>query len=1007
MSKHPKIRLLSAIVTIAAGLFLGQFSVSDAFAQSYAQLQILLPGETPAPGTLGGKSGQPDTQTVGVPFSIRVRACDNSWNAQTSITSQIAISSSDETATLPSSAQMSAGEVQFMVTLNADGQFDFQASDLTDTTIPDATSSQVTTVLLQGFEFARINQKNQYAGQAMSISMWAVDSNGQPLNNYDGPVRLRELTSYGEGRITPSTVDLVNGHWSGQITMYRADETSINRGNVNIYALLDNDPTRNGTSDPFSVHPGTFSRVQIVVPGQTADPGSAAGLFGSAATQGAGQAFTVEVYATDDYWNPLPSGDTVRIISNDPLASTPVSGALSNGFRQFTLSLGTVGSQTLTVSDQSSGGITGMTSMGIPVIPNAINGFAVDTFATPVQAGDSVSVTIRAVDNSGNTVPGYFGEANLAANTGPGSISPDRISFDSGVWTGKMVFRGAGGAVSFTCSDFAAPPHFGSSSNFQVLPGPFEKLQVRLPGETAQGGTVTGVSGSPTDQNAGTSFTLTIRAVDAYWNRVPGINDAVTLSSSDAFASFPASVSLLNGEVTVPATLYKAGYQTVGASDADSSQITAHTSSQVDILPGTYSRVLILAPGEFAAPGTEEGRTGMATDQSINYAFTVTVYATDQWWNPTTGITDVVRLSSSDVLAELPGDTALQDGVAQLSMRLSTGGYQQITVQNVTQPGMPTSTTQVRAISSGFHLEAEVDSTHVMAGQTFHLTVKVTNDAGSVIQEINTGVNLTVRNASSGQPGAGDLRTTQFQLLQGQRTVEMSYTHAEDIQITATDDLGHDPAVTEVIAVVPGTPDHIALRSDPDWLNGNKHSTIYAQVLDEFENGVPAQAMDFTLTQGTGILTPTDLQTDDFGVARADFLSPREPEIDVVRASSGSLMQDLQVETALVDPNAPGGTIASYPNPFHPNESPTTIAYKLADNASVRMRIYTLSGNLVFEQDFAPGSVGGTVGLNEIVWDGRNGDNEFVASGGYIVEVRAEGNGQTLHVMRRKVGVVR
>jgi len=1007
VSNFPKRWFLLAILLIVAGISLGPWSASSALAQSYTQLQVLLPGETPAPGTVNGKSGQPDTQTVGVPFNILVRACDSSWNTQSSITSQIEITSSDETATLPSSAVMSGGEVQFTVTLNADGQFDFQASDLTDTTIPDASSSQVGAVLLQGFEFARINQKNQYAGQAMSISLWAVDTNGQQLNNYDGPVRLRELTSYGEGRIEPSTVDLVNGQWSGQVTMYRADETAINRGNVNIYALLDSDPSRNGTSDPFSVHPGTFSRLQIVVPGQTAVPGSVSGLSGEAATQGAGQDFTVEVYATDDYWNPLPSGDTVRIISGDQLASTPVSGALSNGFRQFTLSLGTVGSQNLTVSDQSNGSIVGMTTVGIPVIPNAIFGFAVDSFATPVQAGDSVTVNIRAVDGTGNTVPGYYGQANLAANTGPGSISPDRITFAAGVWTGKMVFRGAGGAVSFTCSDYAAPPHTGTSANFVVLPGPFEKLQVRLPGEIAQGGTETGVSGSPQDQNAGSSFNLTVRAVDAYWNRVPGISDTVTLSSSDPFASFPASVALLNGEATVPATLFKAGYQTVSASDADSSQIAAHTSTQVRVLPGTYSRVLILAPGEFPAPGTENGRTGLATDQSINYAFTLTVYATDQWWNPVQGVSDVVRLSSSDAMAELPGDTAMQDGVAELSMRLSTGGYQQITVTNVTQPSMPTSTTQVRAISSGFHLEAEVDSTHVMAGGTFHLTVKVTNDAGSVIQEINTGVNLSVRNASSGDPGAGELRTTQFQILQGSTTVDMYYTFAEDIQITATDDLGHAPATTDVISVVPGIPDHIDLRSDPTWLKGNKHSTVYARVLDQYENGVPMQGVSFTLTQGMGTLTPLDTETDDAGIARADFLSPREPEMDTIQASSGSLSQELQLETALVDPDAPGGTIANYPNPFHPNESPTTIAYKLADNASVRMRIYTLSGNLVLEKNFLPGGEGGTVGLNEVVWDGHNGDGEIVASGGYIVEVRAEGNGQTLHVMRRKVGVVR
>ena len=34
-------------------------------------------------------------------------------------------------------------------------------------------------------------------------------------------------------------------------------------------------------------------------------------------------------------------------------------------------------------------------------------------------------------------------------------------------------------------------------------------------------------------------------------------------------------------------------------------------------------------------------------------------------------------------------------------------------------------------------------------------------------------------------------------------------------------------------------------------------------------------------------------------------------------------------------------------------------------------------------------------------------DGTIVASGGYIVFIRADGNGETLHEMRRKVGVVR
>ena len=113
------------------------------------------------------------------------------------------------------------------------------------------------------------------------------------------------------------------------------------------------------------------------------------------------------------------------------------------------------------------------------------------------------------------------------------------------------------------------------------------------------------------------------------------------------------------------------------------------------------------------------------------------------------------------------------------------------------------------------------------------------------------------------------------------------------------------------------------------------------------------------------------------------------------------------METALVDPNTPGGTVTNYPNPFHPGEGPTTIAYKLDDNARVTIDIYSLMGKLVLNREFEQGAVGGVVGLNEFSWDGRNGEGNVVASGGYIVLIGAVRNGETINSMRRKVGVVR
>ena len=113
------------------------------------------------------------------------------------------------------------------------------------------------------------------------------------------------------------------------------------------------------------------------------------------------------------------------------------------------------------------------------------------------------------------------------------------------------------------------------------------------------------------------------------------------------------------------------------------------------------------------------------------------------------------------------------------------------------------------------------------------------------------------------------------------------------------------------------------------------------------------------------------------------------------------------LETAFVDPSAAGGFGTNYPNPFHPPTQSTTIAYKLDDLASVTLRIFTLSGDLVYRKEFAKGDPGGMAGLNEVTWDGRNGKGEVVASGGYITLIEAQGSGETMHVIRRKIAVVR
>jgi Big-like domain-containing protein/flagellar hook capping protein FlgD len=385
----------------------------------------------------------------------------------------------------------------------------------------------------------------------------------------------------------------------------------------------------------------------------------------------------------------------------------------------------------------------------------------------------------------------------------------------------------------------------------------------------------------------------------------------------------------------------------------------------------------------------------------------VTALATDQWWNPVGGVTDVVHITSGDPLAQLPPDEAMVDGSVDMPVRLATGGFQQISVSDVTNPSKTGSTTQVRAISTGFHLEALVSPSTAQAGSPFTLTVRVTNDAGSVIQEINSFVTVEVRNASTNAAGQGTLLTTQFQLLQGQRLVTETYTFVEPIIIIARDDAGNAPATSNAITIIPGDPSAINLSSDPAWVGGNKHATITARVVDAFNNGVPSQPITFALVTGTGSLSAIDTVTAADGTARADFLSPRQPEVDRIRATSGSLMNEMDLETAFVDPTKGGGYATNYPNPFHPPAEGTTLAYRLDDNASVTIRIFSQMGSLVRRVVFDKGAVGGAAGLNQYLWDGKNGKGDVVASGGYIVLIEAQGTGETMHVIRRKIAVVR
>jgi hypothetical protein len=139
---------------------------------------------------------------------------------------------------------------------------------------------------------------------------------------------------------------------------------------------------------------------------------------------------------------------------------------------------------------------------------------------------------------------------------------------------------------------------------------------------------------------------------------------------------------------------------------------------------------------------------------------------------------------------------------------------------------------------------------------------------------------------------------------------------------------------------------------------------------------------------------------------------PRETEIRVAVRSGGLVVRDPVSTLRLGVTDAQGqpldGQVTSqslvvlsgnfqeyahnYPNPFRAGSQDTRIAYFLNAPAPVSLKIYALTGELVFEKSIPAGSTGAQAGPQETTWDGRNGQSEIVRNGVYVCVLNAGSN---------------
>ena len=187
----------------------------------------------------------------------------------------------------------------------------------------------------------------------------AVDANWNVVSSTD----TVGITSSDANATLPANAALVAGTKTFSVTLKTAGSRTITATDI-----TDGTKTAN-TSPAITVNAGAFTKMQLLVPGEAAAPGTATGKTGTPTGQTANAAFNVTVNAVDANWNVVSSTDTVGITSSDVNAILPANAALVAGTQTFSVTLKTAGSRTVTASDITTPAKTANTSPAITVGP--------------------------------------------------------------------------------------------------------------------------------------------------------------------------------------------------------------------------------------------------------------------------------------------------------------------------------------------------------------------------------------------------------------------------------------------------------------------------------------------------------------------------------------------------------------------------------------------------------------------------------------------------------------
>lgn len=281
----------------------------------------------------------------------------------------------------------------------------------------------------------------------------------------------------------------------------------------------------------------------------------------------AGVPINVTAVAVDAAGKQLRSfNGSATVASSDPAANLPMIEVMfRNGRASFQVSLATAGQQSVTVTSLGETPVSGTASTRVAAQPT-VTSFLI-AMPPRVVTGTPVNVGIVALDAARRPVPGYSGTVTLSSNDSAATL-PESVTFLNGRASARVTFATAG-SQSLSVRGGAAGEITGTVTTTVTAAPVVTRFAVMLPRAIP----------------VGVPFTVTLLALDAQGRSVPSHGGTATLTSTDAAATLPATVTFVNGRATARVVFATLGQQTLSASQqtpsAPSGSIVGSGTTQV------------------------------------------------------------------------------------------------------------------------------------------------------------------------------------------------------------------------------------------------------------------------------------------------------------------------------------------------------------------------------------------------------------------------------------------